>query len=69
MTTDPQLIDSQLTKEGYIFLGWANGWGDRPEILKQCTHRMANVQHDRRGTENTLFCTTCKIYFKYDSSD
>jgi hypothetical protein len=28
-----------------------------------------NVQHNQRGSENTVSCDVCKIYWKYDCSD
>lgn len=28
-----------------------------------------SVQHDNRGSENTVSCDACRIYWKYDCSD
>jgi hypothetical protein len=28
-----------------------------------------SIQHDNRGSENTVSCDVCKIYWKYDCSD
>lgn len=32
-------------------------------------HVKDSVQHNPRGSENTVSCDTCKIYYKYDCSD
>ena len=32
-------------------------------------HQRIEVQHNQRGSENTVSCPECKIYWKYDSSD
>lgn len=32
-------------------------------------HRTIKVSHNNRGSENTVSCPTCKIYYKYDCSD
>lgn len=32
-------------------------------------HKRENLQHDNRGSENTVWCEVCKIYWKYDCSD
>ena len=32
-------------------------------------HRRIEVQHNSRGSENTVSCPVCKIYWKYDCSD
>lgn len=32
-------------------------------------HRRINVSHNSRGSENTVSCPACKIYWKYDCSD
>lgn len=32
-------------------------------------HRRITVHHNNRGSENTVSCPVCKIYWKYDSSD
>jgi hypothetical protein len=32
-------------------------------------HKKIEVQHNNRGSENTVSCPICKIYWKYDSSD
>lgn len=44
---------------------------DYPEY-KNCIaskHRRIEVSHNQRGSENTVSCPECKIYWKYDSSD
>jgi hypothetical protein len=32
-------------------------------------HQLIEVQHNRRGSENTVSCPICMIYWKYDCSD
>jgi len=32
-------------------------------------HKRIEVHHDSRGSENTVSCPICKIYWKYDCSD
>ena len=32
-------------------------------------HQRIEVSHNRRGTENTVSCPVCKIFWKYDCSD
>lgn len=32
-------------------------------------HKRDDVQHNPRGSENTVSCDICKIYWKYDCSD
>jgi hypothetical protein len=42
-----------------------------PEYRKciDSKHRRIEVSHNQRGSENTVSCPICKIYWKYDSSD
>ncbi|MFA6572476.1 MAG: hypothetical protein WCT77_14705 [Bacteroidota bacterium] len=44
---------------------------DYPEYGKcrDLKHRHIHVSHDQRGSENTVSCPICKIYWKYDCSD
>lgn len=32
-------------------------------------HKRDSVSHNERGSENTVSCDVCKIYWKYDCSD
>lgn len=44
---------------------------DYPEY-RNCVdsgHQRDNISHDNRGSEHTVSCDICKIYWKYDSSD
>lgn len=58
---------------GYKFLGWSNV--GQPAIHTEYTacigskHQRIEVQHTRSGSENTVSCPVCKIYWKYDCSD
>lgn len=66
-------IDDELNQKGYTFLGWQNGWGNKRDVkyincLDQ-NHKRKEIQHNRRGSENTVICDICKIYWKYDCSD
>ena len=44
---------------------------DYPEYGKcrDLKHKHTDIQYDRRGSENTVSCPICKIYWKYDCSD
>lgn len=44
---------------------------DYPEYGKcrDLKHRRIEVSHNQRGSEHTVSCPECKIYWKYDSSD
>lgn len=44
---------------------------DYPEYgnCREQKHRIIEVRHDNRGSENTVSCPVCMIYWKYDSSD
>jgi hypothetical protein len=44
---------------------------DYPEYGKcrEQKHRTIEVSHNQRGSENTVSCPICKIYWKYDCSD
>lgn len=44
---------------------------DHPEYGKcrDLKHRHIRVSHNIRGSENTVSCPVCKIYWKYDCSD
>ena len=35
---------------------------------KDAGHKVDEVQHTRSGSENTVSCDICKIYWKYDCS-
>ena len=66
--------DSYYTENGYKFLGWQNGWGreryKEPEY-RHCIdskHKRFDISNNRSGSENTVSCPICKIYWKYDSS-
>lgn len=53
-------------------LGWANGWGDTPEIVERCRklkHQILDVDHSRmRGTNHEVRCDICGYVYRYDSS-
>lgn len=44
---------------------------DYPEYGKcrDLKHAKDSIQHNPRGSENTVICDICKIYYKYDCSD
>ena len=44
---------------------------DYPEYCKcrDSGHPRIEIQNNSRGSENTVSCDICKIYFKYDCSD
>lgn len=43
----------------------------RPEYghCREQKHQTIEVRHNNRGTENTVSCPVCKVYWKYDSGD
>ena len=50
-------------------LGYCNGWGETPEIVKKCRE----LQHKRSGVKvgnclNTTVCEICGYSYKTDSS-
>jgi len=53
-------------------LGWANGWGETPEIVKKCRelkHTTTDVDHSHmRGTNHEVRCDICGYIYRYDSS-
>ena len=44
---------------------------DYPEYgnCRELKHSIDDVSHSNRGSENTVSCDICKIYWKYDCSD
>lgn len=44
---------------------------DHPEYggCRDAKHKVDEVSHSNRGSENTCSCDICKIYWKYDCSD
>lgn len=44
---------------------------DHPEYgaCRDAGHKIDEVSHNNRGSENTCSCDICKIYYKYDCSD
>jgi hypothetical protein len=72
MIANANEIDQLLRDAGYKSFGWANGWSKTPDEVEACRiagHRHDDIEHNRRGTENTCSCDICKIYWKYDCSD
>jgi hypothetical protein len=66
--------DAELKNEDYDFLGWMNGWDwdDKPAQYLQCQeagHQTHEVRHSHRGSDTTIYCDICKIWYKVDSSD
>lgn len=65
-------LEEKLKKGEYDFLGWANSWGlskQAPERVRRCRHELHHVTIDREGYENIAYCSVCRFYYKYDSSD
>lgn len=51
-------------------LGYANGWGEAPEIVKQCKKEGHYVKSENLGNcLNMYTCEICKYKYKVDSSD
>jgi len=54
-------------------LGWANGWGDEPVIVKECKrlkHKTSESSDDPpfRRFNWTVRCDICGYVYRYDSS-
>lgn len=57
------------TKKPSVYFGYSK---DKYPEYRNCIdskHLRIEVNHNQRGTENTVSCPICKIYWKYDSSD
>ena len=66
--------DDELKQLHYAFLGWMNGWdwNNKPDAYVSCKakgHKSIEVSHSIRGSDNTIYCDICKIWWKCDSSD
>jgi hypothetical protein len=69
----PSITDTELKSAGYKFIGWMNEW-EKPfpmEFLHcvNSSHVREEVSFSNRGSNNTVYCEICKIYWKYDCSD
>jgi len=57
--------------EFYKDYGWANGWSEEPQIIKDCRkagHKTRDFCHDHYGIHNEVRCEICKYIYHYDSS-
>ena len=63
--------DGNVTEDRKIAVVAGYLTADYPEYGKcrDLGHKHIKIQHDRRGSENTVSCPICKIYWKYDCSD
>jgi hypothetical protein len=72
-STHAKNADYNYDANGYKFLGWQNAWENNVPIeFKDCVrinHTIIEVKHNSKGSENTVSCPICKIYWKYDCSD
>ena len=50
-----------------VDLGWANGWAETPEIVKNCTHQQTEV--NLGSCVHQVTCVECGFTYKYDSGD
>lgn len=53
--------------------GWANGWHEDPELVKQCQltgHKTIEINKDptHHGLETEVRCDICGYVYRYDSS-
>ena len=70
-------IDSFLRENNYKSLGWQNSWKfpyskeeqSEYSVCREAEHDIYDIRHNDRGSEHTVSCDICKIYWKYDSSD
>jgi len=63
---DGNVTDDKTKRKTFGYLT-----ADYPEYgkCKEQKHRTIEVSHNQRGSENTVSCPICKIYWKYDCSD
>ena len=51
-------------------LGWANGWGETPEVVKKCREAgHSPVEIGLGSCVHQVTCDKCKITYRYDSGD
>lgn len=62
---------SRCSESGLPHYSFGYAKEDHPEYghCGEQKHRTIEVSHNSRGSENTVSCPTCKIYWKYDCSD
>jgi len=56
-----------------IALGWANGWTDEPQIVKDCKaenhpFKERNLDPTMHGFDHLVWCNICGYEYHYDSS-
>ena len=57
-------------KQKKEFLGWANGWKETPEIVKECNAQKHKTREGGIGNcLHEVTCDICGYYYKYDSGD
>ena len=50
-------------------LGWANGWGETPDIIKKCREAKHKTEEmTPRMFDHVVRCDICGYVYKYDSS-
>lgn len=48
-------------------LGWANGWGETPEVVRTCQHPKVDVAIG--SCLHQVTCPECRFTYRYDSGD
>ncbi len=60
-------IEDKIKRRQPRDLGYANGWGDTPEIVKNCPHRRYELPLGSCVTQ--VSCPICGFTYRVDSSD
>jgi len=63
----------RTTGSARVALGWANGWNDDPQIVKDCKakkhpFRERNLDPSMHGLDHLVWCDICGYEYHYDSS-
>ena len=63
--------DGNVTNDKEKYIGATYMPDKYPEFCacRDANHKQDEIQHNQRGSENTVSCDICKIYWKYDCSD
>ena len=60
-------IEDKIKRRQPRDLGYANGWGDTPEIVKNCPHQQTEIHLG--SCVHQVTCVECGFTYKYDSGD
>ena len=70
---DANLNTSKTAGSVRLVLGWANGWTDEPQIVKDCKaenhpFKERNLDPTMHGFDHLVWCNICGYEYHYDSS-